>query len=228
MKYLLTIYDDESMWSDAQPGDVNADDGRLPQVRPRRSAATGAFVAGEALESISTATTVRVHRTASASSPTARSRRRRSSSAASTCSTARTSTRRSTWAAKIPGAQSGCVEVRPVRVFAVRLSARRSDRPPVPARVGAGGRDAHPRPRRLRPRRGGGAGGVGRGARALAARRRPAQPGRVDHDDRAQPRDRPAAARARAARRSARSSRARGARRRARTSPTASPTTACG
>ena len=36
---------------------------------------------------------------------------------ASTSSTSRTSTRRIEWAAKIPGAQFGSVEIRPVMVF---------------------------------------------------------------------------------------------------------------
>ena len=59
MKYLLTIYDDESMWSDVQPGDVTAMmDGyrKFGEEVPRQRR----FVAGEALESVSTATTVRV------------------------------------------------------------------------------------------------------------------------------------------------------------------------
>ncbi len=52
----------------------------------------------------------------------------------------------------------------------------RSDRrPPVPARVGAGGREPDPGAGGLRRRRGGGAGGVRRRARALAERRRPGQ-----------------------------------------------------
>ena len=72
----------------------------------------------------------------------------------------------------------------------------RGRRPPVPARVGAGGRDAHPRARRLRPGRGGGAGGVRDRARTLAGDGRPRQPGRVDHDDGPQPGDRPAPPRA--------------------------------
>ena len=59
MKYLLTIYDDESMWSDVQPGDVNE---MMDGYRKfgEEVHGNGAFVAGEALESISTATTVRV------------------------------------------------------------------------------------------------------------------------------------------------------------------------
>ena len=66
-------------------------------------------------------------------------------------------------------------------------------RPPVPRGAGTGGRDAHPRPRRLRPRRGGGPGRIHRRARDLARTRGPGQPGRVDHDDRPEPGDRPAA-----------------------------------
>ena len=56
--------------------------------------------------------------TASACSPTARSRRPRSSSAATTCSSARTSTRRSTGRRKIPEAKTGAIEVRPVIDYA--------------------------------------------------------------------------------------------------------------
>ena len=56
-------------------------------------------------------------------------------------------------------------------------------------------------PRRLRPRRGGRAGGVRDRRRALAARRRPGQPGRLAADDGAQPRDRPHPARPHARRR---------------------------
>ena len=50
MKYLLTIYDDESMWSDVQPGDVNA---MMDGYRKfgEEVHGNGAFVAGEALES---------------------------------------------------------------------------------------------------------------------------------------------------------------------------------
>ena len=80
--------------------------------------------------------------------------------------------------------------------FAGRLTATRRRRPPVPRGVGAGGRDADPGPRRLRPRRGGGPGRVRR-RRSSAGRATgmPGQPGRLDHHDGAQPGDRPAAAR---------------------------------
>ena len=57
-------------------------------------------------------------------------------------------------------------------------------------------RCTHPRPRRHPTRRGRGAGCIHHRARALAGSRDARQPGRVDHHDRAQPRDRPAPPRA--------------------------------
>ena len=54
-------------------------------------------------------------------------------------------------------------------------------------------RHPDPRPGRLRSRRGGRRRRVPGGAGALAGRRDPRQPGRVDHDDGTQPRDRPCA-----------------------------------
>ena len=69
---------------------------------------------------------------------------------------------------------------------------RRGRRPCLPRGARTGGRHADPRPRRLRPRRGGRPGRLRHGARALAVPRRAGQPGRVDHDDRPQPGDRPA------------------------------------
>ena len=69
---------------------------------------------------------------------------------------------------------------------------RRSDgRAGLPGGVGACGRDPHARPRRPRARRGRGAGRVRDRARALAARRDAAEPGRLDRHDRAEPGDRP-------------------------------------
>ena len=54
---------------------------------------------------------------------------------------------------------------------------RRGRRPPVPAGAGPGGRDPDPDPRRLRPGRGRRPGGVRRGARDLAGRGVPDNPG---------------------------------------------------
>ena len=71
-----------------------------------------------------------------------------------------------------------------------RPSRRR--RPPVPRGAGPGRRHPDPRPRRLRPRRGGRPGRVHHRARDVARARCPGQPGRLDHDDRSEPGDRSA------------------------------------
>ena len=75
-------------------------------------------------------------------------------------------------------------------------SGRGSSRPCVPGGVGTRRRHPDPDHGRLGPRRGVRAGCLRPGARAVAPRRRARQPGRLAHDDRAQPRARPAAARA--------------------------------
>ena len=116
MKYLLTIYDDESMWSGVQPGDVNAMmDGyrRFGEEVTER----GAYVAGEALESISTATTVRVKdgERLVTDGPFAETKEQLGGFYLLDCKDLDEAI---AYAAKIPGAQSGCIEVRPVRVFA--------------------------------------------------------------------------------------------------------------
>ena len=116
MKYLLTIYDDESMWNDAQPGDVNA---MMDGYRKfgEEVIANGAYVAGEALETTSTATTVRVKdgERLLTDGPFAETKEQLAGFYLLDCKDLDEAI---DYAAKIPGAQSGCVEVRPVRVFA--------------------------------------------------------------------------------------------------------------
>ena len=111
MKYLLTIYDDESMWSDVQPGDVNA---MMDGYRKfgEEVHGNGAFVAGEALESISTATTVRVKdgERLVTDGPFAETKEQLGGFYLLDCKDLDEAI---AYAAKIPGAQSGCVEVRP-------------------------------------------------------------------------------------------------------------------
>ena len=105
-------------------------------------------------------------------------------------------------AARIPGARIG--PGRDPADHGVRLiGAVRRDGPPrrrrprLPRGARAGRRHPDPGPRRLRPRRGGGRGRLRHGAGALAASTGvPANAGRLDHHDGAQPGDRPAAARA--------------------------------
>ncbi len=107
--------------------------------------------------------------------------------------------RRHRGGAAVPGQQVRVtIEVRPVMDFSrwrARSSARTpllgGRRPPVPSRVRTGGRGPDPSGRKLRPRRGRRAGRVRSRARAMASRRLPRQPRRVDHDHGAEPGDRP-------------------------------------
>ena len=176
MKYLLTIYDDERMWKDVQPGDVNS---MLDGYRKfgEEATANGAMLGGEALEPSPTATTVRVRdgERLVTDGPFAETKEQLGGFYLLECKDLDEAIE---LAAKIPGARrrlaSRCARSwttrrrqRRRRVEARRARGRR--RPPVPARVGAGGRDPDPRPRRLRPRRGGGPGGV-RGRRSSAGR----------------------------------------------------------
>jgi hypothetical protein len=116
MKYLLTIYDDESMWSDVQPGDVTS---MLDGYRRfgEEVHGNGAYVAGEALESTAAATTVRVKdgERLLTDGPFAETKEQLAGFYLLDCADLDEAV---AYAAKIPGAQSGCVEVRPVRVFA--------------------------------------------------------------------------------------------------------------
>ena len=165
--------------------------------------AAGAFVGGEALQPTSTATTVRVRdgEPLLTDGPFAETREQLGGYYLLECDDLDEAIR---WAAKIPGAATGCVEVRPIMDFedggrrgrrrrrgGARLSAPGRPGPPVPARVGAGGRGARAGARRPGPRRGGGPGRLRDRARALAARRRAREPGGVDRHGRPQPGARP-------------------------------------
>ena len=80
-------------------------------------------------------------------------------------------------------------------IAAARRSAR-GRRPRLPRGARAGRRHPDPRPGRLRSRRGGGRGRLPHRARALAGRWRAGEPGGMDHHDGAQPGHRPGPARA--------------------------------
>jgi hypothetical protein len=59
MKYLLTLYGDESRWEDVSPEDMQA--GLQPwEDFGEELSAAGAFIAGEGLQPSSTATTVKI------------------------------------------------------------------------------------------------------------------------------------------------------------------------
>ena len=115
MKYLLTIYDDERMWAGMEPGEVTT---MMDGYRRfgQEVAESGAYVAGEALEPVSTATTVRVSNgdRIVTDGPFAETKEQLGGFYLLECKDLDEAIE---YAAKIPGAQSGCVEVRPVRVF---------------------------------------------------------------------------------------------------------------
>ena len=101
---------------DVQPGDVNA---MMDGYRKfgEEVHGNGAFVAGEALSPISTATTVRVKdgERLVTDGPFAETKEQLGGFYLLDCKDLDEAI---AYAAKIPGAQSGCIEVRPVRVFA--------------------------------------------------------------------------------------------------------------
>jgi hypothetical protein len=112
MKYLLTIYSDESGWADATPEDAQqmmAAYGAVGQAMQE----AGVILGGEGLQPTSTATTVKVRdgETLTTDGPFAETREQLGGYYLLDCKDLDEAIG---WAARIPGAQSGCVEVRPV------------------------------------------------------------------------------------------------------------------
>ena len=112
MKYLLTIYGDQSAWSDASPEDVDAmmkEYGEFGQAVNE----SGAFIAGEGLQPVSTATTVRVPNGERlvTDGPFAETKEQLGGFYLLECKDLDEAI---DWAARIPGAKTGCIEVRPV------------------------------------------------------------------------------------------------------------------
>ena len=115
MKYLLSIYGDERNMGNATPGELNT---MMDGYRRfgEEITSNGAYVAGEALEPVSTATTVRVQdgERIVTDGPFAETKEQLGGFYLLDCKDLDEAIG---YAAKIPGAQSGCIEVRPVRVF---------------------------------------------------------------------------------------------------------------
>ena len=172
MRYILLIYADETMWNTMSEADQHAGLQEYEEVL-RLARREGLDTRGRPARRHRTRRPRSARPTARSWRPTGRSRRRRNSSAATTSSSARTWTRRSRPPGSCPPSSTG-------RSRSGRSSTCDRDigrrRPPVPPRVRASGRDAHPRARRLRAGGGGGAGGVRDRARTLARGRRPRQP----------------------------------------------------
>jgi hypothetical protein len=110
VKYLCTIYDDESQWGSATPEQIS-------QVMAAYGAfgeeASGVILAGEGLEPTSSATTVRVRdgERLLTDGPFAETKEQLGGFYLLECGSLDEAIE---WAAKIPGAASGSVEVRPV------------------------------------------------------------------------------------------------------------------
>ena len=112
MKYLLTIYVDESGYADATPEDV----GRMMAAYEAFGNAVrdaGVMLGGEGLKISSTATTVRVRdgETLTSDGPFADTREQLAGYYLLEC---RDLDEAIGWAAQVPGAFSGAIEVRPV------------------------------------------------------------------------------------------------------------------
>ena len=112
MRYLLTIYTDESRYASMTPEEsaqLMADYGAFG----REAEAAGVFLGGDGLQPTSTATTVRVRdgETLFTDGPFAETREQLAGYYLLDCPDLDEATR---WAAKIPDARSGAIEVRPV------------------------------------------------------------------------------------------------------------------
>jgi hypothetical protein len=112
MKYLLTIYEDESGYANATPQDLQ-DMMAAYEAFGREVTAAGAMLGGEGLSPSSTATTVRVRdgEAVTSDGPFAESREQLGGYYLLEC---RDLDEAIAWAAKIPGALTGAIEVRPV------------------------------------------------------------------------------------------------------------------
>ena len=112
MKYLLTIYQDESSFADVSPEEGKAVMDAYYAFGQEVSEA-GAFLAGEGLQPTATATTVRVRdgERLLTDGPFAETKEALGGFYLLECKDLDEAL---DWAAKIPGAQQGSVEVRPV------------------------------------------------------------------------------------------------------------------
>jgi hypothetical protein len=115
MQYALLIYDDESAWaklSEQESGALMGEYGTYTQALRD----SGAFRAGEALQSTQTATTVRVRdgETVATDGPFAETKEQ---FGGFYLIEAESLDQALEWAAKIPSARVGSIEVRPVMVF---------------------------------------------------------------------------------------------------------------
>src|SRR5919106_133265 len=112
MKYLLTIYGDESRFAEATPESIQQVMAAY-EAFGREASEAGVMLGGEGLQPSSTATTVQVRDDATVTSdgPFAETREQLGGYYLLDC---RDLDEALGWAARIPGARTGTIEVRPV------------------------------------------------------------------------------------------------------------------
>jgi hypothetical protein len=112
MKYLLTIISDESQWANATPRELQEMMSAY-DAYTREVTAAGVMLGGEGLSPSSTATTVRVRHdeVVTSDGPFAETREQLGGYYLLDCSTEEEAIG---WAARLPGARYGAIEVRPV------------------------------------------------------------------------------------------------------------------
>ena len=121
MQYMLLIYDDEKIIDGMSEGERNALMGEyFAYTNELREA--GAYVAGDALQSVGTATTVRVRdgEQLLIDGPFAETKKHLGGYYLVDVNSEQEALE---WAAKIPSARFGAIEVRPVVVFPVEATA---------------------------------------------------------------------------------------------------------
>jgi hypothetical protein len=112
MKYLLLLHGDESRWAELTPEDLQAVMDEYAAL-DREMRAAGVRLSGEALDPSSSATTVRVRdgEPALSDGPFAETREQIGGFYLLECADLDEAAR---WAAKIPAARDGAIEIRPV------------------------------------------------------------------------------------------------------------------
>jgi hypothetical protein len=115
MKYLLAIYVDESKWPDVTPEEAAATTREYMELS-REMEAAGVLVAGDGLQSVSTATTVRVRdgERLLTDGPFAETREALGGYFLVDVDDLDAAV---AWAERIPAVTTGSVEVRPLRVY---------------------------------------------------------------------------------------------------------------
>jgi hypothetical protein len=112
MKFMLTIYSDESGYADATPEDVQGVMAAY-EAFGREAAAAGVMLGGEGLQPSNTAVTVQTRgdQVVTSDGPFAETREQLAGYYLVDC---RDLDEAIGWASRIPGAQAGTIEVRPV------------------------------------------------------------------------------------------------------------------